>query len=181
MMNSIKKMAHAAKSFVRNEDGTSTIEFMMVLPAAMFFGAASYEVGNVGVRQMMLERAVDVTVREVRIGNMINPTHGSLKQAICDAALIIPNCVANLTLDMERKNPRQWEALSNSGPCINTAADADAVLEWSSVGNNDLMVLRACADVDALIPGNGIGTLLTGGDGDYDIVATSSYVVEPYQ
>jgi len=78
MKQHLKKFATACKTFRRSEDGSSTLELMTVLPAAMIFFAASYETGTLGLRHMMLERAVDVTVREVRIGAIDKPDHAKI-------------------------------------------------------------------------------------------------------
>jgi len=57
MKNAFTKLANACASFRKDETGTGTLDFMMVLPAAMFFAATSYESGTYGLRNVMLERA----------------------------------------------------------------------------------------------------------------------------
>jgi hypothetical protein len=181
MMTTIQKMARAAKSFCRNEDGTSTLEFMMVLPAAMFFFAATYESGSIGLRNVMLERAVDVTVRQVRIGALENPTHAQLKEMICETAAIIPDCLNSVKLEMERKDPRAWTDMNTQGDCVDRSATGEPVINWTLGGNNDLMVLRACAIFDPMLPTSAVGASSQDANGVYALVATSSFVVEPYQ
>jgi hypothetical protein len=177
----LSKMASAAKSFCRKEDGSSTLEFMMVLPAAMFFFAATYESGTMGLRNVMLERAVDVTVRQVRIGALENPTHAQLKEMICDTASIIPNCMASVKLEMERKDPRNWTELDTDHDCVDREETGEPVVNWTVGGNNDLMVLRACAIFDPVLPTSAVGASSQDESGVYAIVATSAFVVEPYQ
>lgn len=177
----LSKLARAAKSFCRREDGSSTIEFMMVLPAAMFFFAATYESGTIGLRNVMLERAVDVTVRQVRIGALENPTHGQLKEMICEAAAIIPDCLNSVKLEMERKDPRNWTAMNTQRDCVDRSASGEPVVNWNLGGNNDLMVLRACAIFDPMLPTSAVGAAAQDAGGVYALVATSSFVVEPYK
>lgn len=180
-MAPLSKLASAAKSFCRKEDGTSTIEFMMVLPAAMFFFAATYESGTIGLRNVMLERAVDVTVRQVRIGAIENPTHSQLKEMICESAAIIPDCLNSVKLEMERKDPRNWTDMNTDRDCVDRAATGEPVINWTTGGNNDLMVLRACAIFDPMLPTSAVGAAAQDAGGVYALVATSSFVVEPYQ
>jgi hypothetical protein len=183
MMNRIQSMAHACKSFCRKEDGTSTIEFMMVLPAAMFFFAASYESGMIGLRNVMFERAVDVTVRQVRIGAVEDPTHNSIKQMICDAASIIPNCMTSVKLEMVRKDVRAWTPMSSERDCVDRTPDSniEPVISWTPGGNNELMVLRACALFSPMLPTSAVGAASQSVGDEYALIATSSFVVEPYQ
>lgn len=182
MMNPIKKLAHACKSFGKNESGTGTLDFMMVLPAAMFFAATSYESGTYGLRNVMLERAVDVTVRQVRIGSIPEPTHAQLKEMICDEASIIPNCLANVKLEMIRKDPRAWTPVDEERDCVDRSSTAEPVLNWTPGSNNDLMIVRACAVLDPVLPTSTLGLALAqNSDGSHALVTTSSFVVEPFQ
>lgn len=181
MMNRIQSMAHTCKSFYRKEDGTSTLEFMMVLPAAMFFFAATYESGMIGLRNVMFERAVDVTVRQVRIGAVEDPSHDNLKQMICDAASIIPECMTSVKLEMIRRDIRAWTPISTQGDCVDREATGDPVISWTTGGNNELMVLRACALFSPMLPTSAVGAASQTAGDEYALVATSSFVVEPYQ
>lgn len=182
MMAPIQKLANIGKAFGRNESGTGTLEFMMVLPAAMFFFAAAYESGQIGLRNVMLERAVDVTVRQVRIGTIIDPTHDSLKEAICDVALIIPDCLNQMKLEMERKDPRAWTPLINDRDCIDREETTEPVFNFTTGGSNDLLVLRACALFDPVLPTSALGIAIAQENGGaYALIATSSFVVEPFE
>ena len=182
MINTFKKVANACKSFGKDESGVATIDFMMVLPAAMFFAATSYESGTYGLRNVMLERAVDVTVRQVRIGAIPEPTHQELKEMICDEAAVIPNCMGNVLLEMVRKDPRAWTPLDQERDCVDRESTAEPVINWTAGDNNDLMVLRACAIVDPVLPTSTYGIALAeNSDGSHAIVTTSSFVVEPFK
>lgn len=182
MMNLFKKIAQSGKSFCRDEGGNGSIELVMVFPAAMFFFTAAYETGQIGLKNVMLERAVDVTVRQVRIGEIPVPTHENIKASICSVATIIPDCLNQIKLEMERKDPRAWTPLDESADCVDRAATSEPVVNWSVGGNNDLMVLRVCALVDPLLPYSGVGMAVSQEEGAaLALVSTSSFVVEPYQ
>ena len=183
MMNLFKKVAQSGKAFCRDEGGNGSIELVMVFPAAMFFFTAAYETGQIGLKNVMLERAIDNTVRQVRIGEIIEPTHDGLKESICSFATIIPDCLNQITLEMERKDPRAWTPLEETAECVDRAASSEPVVNFTSGSNNDLMVLRVCALVDPLLPYSGVGMAVSqeGEDAALALVSTSSFVVEPYQ
>jgi len=181
MKNAFTKLANACASFRKDETGTGTLDFMMVLPAAMFFAATSYESGTYGLRNVMLERAVDVTVRQVRIGAIPDPTHAQLKERICEEAAIIPECMANVKLEMIRKDPRSWTDVSEVADCVDRSSTAEPVVNWTPGGSNDLMIVRVCALLDPVLPTSTIGMAMAEyEDGAHALVSTSSFVVEPF-
>lgn len=80
------------RRFLRNETGSSTVEFCILLPAFLALFISSYEAGLLMVRNVMLERGVDLAVRDLRLGTPEPPTFEEFKQSICDNSLIIANC-----------------------------------------------------------------------------------------
>ena len=74
--------------------------------------------------------------------------------------------------------------------CANPAAAPDLasfnagspVIDIANGLNNQLMILRACVLFDPMTPGSGLGKALPKeSEGAYALVATSSYVMEPFQ
>ncbi|NET52160.1 MAG: pilus assembly protein, partial [Merismopedia sp. SIO2A8] len=63
------------------------------LPGFLAIFISAYESGLMMVRNVMLERGVDIAVRELRLGTPQPPTFDEFKQSICDASGIIQNCV----------------------------------------------------------------------------------------
>ncbi len=53
------------KRLWRNEDGTSSVEFALMFPILMFIFLMAGEMGVIQLRQAMLERSMDIAVREV--------------------------------------------------------------------------------------------------------------------
>lgn len=178
----IRKLRNALASFYRKEDGNATIDFIMVLPAFLILFTSGYESGVLSTRHVMLERGLDVTVREVRIGTLINPTHDTLSQRICDAALIIPDCLANLRLEMVSADLRDFQPPSDEVSCVDREEDGVPVLNFNTGLNNQMMILRACALFDPMLPTTGLGKEIPKESGGaYALVATSAYVMEPFQ
>lgn len=103
------------------------------------------------MQQVMLERGLDLTVCEVRLGTMENPTHDKLVTATCEHALILNNCSQNLRLEMIPADPTAFAAPSAKVACIERTASSTGPIEIENGKNNELMMLRVCT-ADSLLP-----------------------------
>lgn len=175
------------KGFWASEQGNVTVEFVLIFPLFMLFFLMTYESGMVSLRHVMLERGVDVAVRDVRIGRIATPTRDNLRQRICDVAGIIPDCVNQVELEMVRRDPRNWTSLSNVVRCIDRNEEVQPVVEFTNGTNNELLFLRVCARFDPFLPTTGLGKAIKEANdnptaqGSYALVSTSAFVIEPFQ
>ena len=71
------------RKFRRDEGGNPTMEFIIFLPLFMFMFLMSFEAGYYMLRGVMLERGVDMAVRQVRLSNGAVPDYTLLKKQIC--------------------------------------------------------------------------------------------------
>ena len=176
------------RHFAECESGVVTVEFVLVFPLFFMFFLMTYESGMISIRNVMLERGVDIAVREVRIGRMANPTREKLRERICEVAQIIPDCINQMELEMIRRSPRAWSAVDPNIKCIDKSVAVQPVVEFTGGGNNELLILRACARFD---PSLGAGKLSLIGNairadstpqaaGTYALVAVTAFVVEPF-
>jgi hypothetical protein len=147
----------------------------------------TYEQGIISLRNVMLERGVDMAVREIRIGAMPEPTGPLLKTAICDYAQILPKCETELELEMVVRTARNWVDVPSRVRCIDRSVDTQASVDFVNGGNNQLVFLRACIRLDPMLPTTGIGRAIVeaaeGDDaaaGSYALVASAAFVVEPF-
>lgn len=172
--------------FLRAEDGTASLEFVIVFPIFFSFFLMTYESGMISARHVMLERGVDFAVRDVRIGSMAAPSRDLLRARICEVAMIIPDCETQLQVEMLRRDPRAWVAVDPQIRCIDRGAASQPVVEFTNGGNNHLMILRVCARIDPLLPTTGLGKVIVDNNtngaagGSYALVASAAFVVEPY-
>lgn len=177
--------------FFRREDGTASVEFVLVFPIFMLFFGMTYENGMISIRHVMLERGVDMTVRDVRLGIVREPDSEKLrtemKRRICVYAAIIPDCENQLQLEMIKRDLRNWSDIDMTVRCIDRGAVSQPKVNFTNVLNNELIFLRACALFDTVMPTSGIGYAISGkerGSDDtglpYGLVATSAFVVEPF-
>lgn len=169
------------RDFRRAETASATLEFALMLPMMMLLFFSTIELGILLTRRVMLERGVDLAVRQVRIGAMDPVTHEDLVAAICAGAGIIPDCRNQLKLEMVRRDVRAWRGFDQSADCIDRADDeAQPPRNFEPGMQNELIVLRACSLFDPFFPTTGLGASLPRQSGGaYAIVAMTSYVVEP--
>jgi len=181
--------------FFRTEEGSATIEFVIWFPLFWSMFMWSFEQGMYLVRQVVLDRAVDLAVREVRLGgfdDLLDPSlsqaqqtaqlHDAVKSRVCDFAFLVPNCQNDVKLEMQQLEPRNWSMLDDSVDCVDRSDPGRPVSQFTPGQSNDLMVLRACALIDPYFPTSGLGARLAKvSGGAYALVAVSSFAIEPVQ
>lgn len=187
--------------FVRKEDGVASIEILFMLPAFFMLFMSAFEGGMLSTRHVMLERGVDLAVREVRIGRMRDPTQQELKTSICGYASIIEDCMDNLQLEMVIMDLRNWNdnTLTNNVACIDKEEDVQPAVRFTNGDNNQLMVLIVCSLFDPVSATSTWGRsplagkvnetdsntvasgLIERSAGMYALVATSAFVMEPFK
>lgn len=168
-----------ARNFAR-EDGNATIEFVILFPAFLALAVSGVEMGVLTLRQVMLERGIDITVRDLRIGKMVDPDFDKARAEICSYASIIPDCNNVLHLELNPVSTTTWDMPSESVACVNRADDIKPVVKFDAGARNEFMLMRACAVFDPFFPSFGIGPKLPLDDsGGYRLVASTAFVNEP--
>ncbi len=108
------------------------------------------EASMFSMQQVMLERGLDLTVCEVRLGIMENPINDKLDTATCEHALILNNYSQNLRLEMIPADPTALAAPSTKVACIDRTASSTGPIEIENGKNNELMMLRVCTAASLL-------------------------------
>lgn len=166
--------------FRRSEDGTATVEFALTFPIVMFTMVSAIELGMVSLHHSMLERAMDLTVRDIRLGTGTAPQHDEIKTLICQRAAFIGDCDSNLRLEMVQVNPRNWMNLSPVPDCTDKSEEVAPVRSFVNGMENELMILRACAKINPMFPTSGLGkNMIKDGAGQYSLVSSTAFVQEP--
>lgn len=164
----------------REEEGTATIPFVIFFPFFILLVLSSLELGMMMVRHVMLERALDLSVRGLRLGIWTPPTHDELKKVICAQAGIIPDCLNALMVELRPVDKSTWSPLSNSPTCVDRAAAIQPKVEFNPGVGDDMMLIRACAKVDPLFPSSGAGWALPkDATGAYSLISATAFVNEP--
>ena len=162
------------------EEGSATVEFVIIFPAIMMLLLMSVEVGVMMARGMMLDRGIDVSMRTLRLGQLTPMSHDNLKNEICRNSLIIPDCEDVLAVELRPITTAGWAPTTNRPVCLDRSEDIQPVLQFQAGVANQLMLVSACAKFKPFFPTTGLAaTTKTDGAGEYAMIATSAYVNEP--
>ena len=175
----IRFMRRLARGFMR-EDGTATIEFALAVPVLMTVFMASFESGLLMTRSIMLDQAVDITMREMRLGHLVSPTAAMIKEEICKRSVILNNCEANTIVELTRISTTTWKMPSARASCVSRDLQYQDPDIFVSTAPNDMMLVRVCVRQDLMFPTSGLGLkLATDSQGGYGLVSMTAFVVEP--
>ena len=164
----------------KNEDGTATIEFVLAIPVIMTIFMASMESGVLMTRYIMLEKSVDMVMRELRLGQYLAPTPELLKAEICKRTIIMPDCEADITIELSPVNTTAWDFPVIPTGCIDRGTNLKPPLIFNAGAAHQIMLVRVCIPQNAMFPTSGIGLgLPKDGKGGYGLVATAAFVNEP--
>jgi Flp pilus assembly protein TadG len=170
----------AATRFRKQEGGVATLEFVIAVPVMMTIFMASFETGLLMTRHIMLEQAVDVTMRDLRLGKIPNPSAAAIKQAICDKTVIFPNCTDNTAVELTRVDNVTWTMPAEEVQCVDREEEVQPVLTFVPGSENELMMVRVCATLDPIFPMTGVAEALPkDAQGGYGLVSVASFVNEP--
>lgn len=168
------------RKFVRNDSGSSTIEFAITVPAMLLMLASAVDMGFVSLRHGMLERAMDQVVRDIRLGTGSAPQHDQIKDEVCARAGFISDCSNSLRLEMILIDPSNWVLPQSPVDCVDKSEEVSPVRTFHNGSDNQLMLLRACAKVEPVFGDWGLGkNLVKDGNGDYALVSSTAFVQEP--
>lgn len=171
----------ALRHFSLREAGTATVEFVIIVPFILAMLFSSIDFGVVMLRQIFLDRAVNIAVRDVMLGNIASTGMAGLRTKICEGTVLIADCEASITIELRPINTNSWAGLNDPAQCVNRAANIAPTLTFNpSAGNQDLMLVRVCAAADPFIEMTGlVFGLNQGASGDYLLVSVGAFTNEP--
>lgn len=172
-------LMHLLRRFRREEDGNATIEFAILFPFFIFMFCAAVELGMITFRHSMLERGLDLAVRDVRLTTGANFQHDDIKDMICEYAGFLPDCQNHLFLEMEPLNMRAYVAPSRSTNCFDITQTTNPARNFRNGTQNQMMILRACYTFRPIFPLTGLGRHLEWRQREAWMIATSAFVQEP--
>jgi TadE-like protein len=186
------------RAFLADENGTATIEFVFFVPIVMMIFFASFESGYYMIRHVMLERSVDIVIRDIRLGTLdylkLEPTaeaqHAALKDLICGTSILMDKseCIDDVRIWMQPINTANFDMVAPPRDCRDKAekfdplVDSQGETEFKFGDDNEIMLLRICIKEYPMFPTTAVGAgLIAFGedDGAYALQTTSVFVNEP--
>ncbi|HBZ43085.1 MAG TPA: pilus assembly protein TadE [Maritimibacter sp.] len=166
---------------LKREEGNATIEFVILFPAVMTLFLSSFEVSVMLLRSVLLEKSLDTTVRELRLGIMNPSTAAELKSTLCERAPILPECAQTMKVELVVVPTNTWTLPSGNIQCVDRDAGINPVTGVTFGQANDVMIVRACAKVDPFFSTTPwvMDLIPLDTSGQYAVVAASTFVNEP--
>ena len=177
----------ALRQFLREESGTSSIEFLLVFPMIFLVFTASFESSMYMARYIMFDRSVDLVVRNLRLGNLKNITHQQLKERICEHGVMAAtkaDCTNKMRIWMQPVNTANFDMVAPPVACVDKASevntDAPPANEFAAGTDNDIMLMRICLKEWPMFPTSGVSVKMpTQPDGSVAMIVTTVFVNEP--
>lgn len=164
----------------RREAGASSVEFVIIFPFFFFIFLLAFEASVLLIRQVMLERGLDLAVREIRLDSASAVGIGQLTEGICDRAAILPDCLERMVVELRVIDPTNWAVPSVAAPCTTLTRSVVPPTRFDVNRASEMVIVRACYAVDPVFPGAPLGArLVDDRDGALRMVAASVFVVEP--
>lgn len=175
------RLIGALRDLTRREDGTATLDFVIMVPVFVSIFVSSFELSIIMVRQMFLDRGLDIAVRDLRLGTWPNVTSDILKDAICETTIgFISDCQNQLMIEMIPVPTSSWATPSPTATCIDREASVQPAVSFDPGTENEMVIVRACVMIDPFFPGTGLALKLVENSGaGFPLIATSGFVNEP--
>ncbi|RMH53428.1 MAG: pilus assembly protein [Alphaproteobacteria bacterium] len=165
--------------FLRGTDGAATLEFLIIFPMVFFAVLAFVEAGWLMTRATLLDRGVDMAVRELRVGTATAPDHAALKRLICGHAVLLGACEENLAVELiPIRSPADLP--DRDTVCVDRATRIEPAVRYDPGRRSETVFVRACLLADPLIPGVGLALAMpTAPGGGIVMIAYAAFVNEP--
>ncbi|MBB3997586.1 TadE/TadG family type IV pilus assembly protein [Aureimonas pseudogalii] len=160
--------------------GSVALEFAIVAPIFLAIVFSTLEAGWMMTQATLLDRALDITVREVRIGGPDAPTtEPQIRKAVCDRAMVIPGCEAVATVEM-RLVEKASDFPTAAATCVDRGTTARPVTSFQSAARAKITFVRVCIVVDPITPLMGLALQLPkDAKGGYRLATSSAFLSEP--
>ena len=164
------------RKFRSDEGGYSTIEFLIVAMTFLSGFFWVFETGFILTKKVMLERALDMTVRELRLFSSPAFTHDYIKTKICERALLLDDCEDNLLLELVVLDLDA--GFSSSVSCVDKENDVTPVTTWRPGQRSEIVYMRACIVVFPMLNG-GMAMFKDSATSGIPLFADTAFVNEP--
>jgi len=180
MLRAGARLIKSLKRAFTREDGSATIEFVILFPAILTLFFSAFEVSIYLTRSVLLDRALDLNVRLLRLGTLAPATQDELKRRVCNDALIFKDCPNAISIELTEVSTQTWALPQGNVACIDRDADVQPAVDFNFGRRNEIMLVRACAVLDPFFGTTPlVMDLPLDATGGYAVVAASTFVNEP--
>lgn len=159
--------------------GNATLEFVVLAPFLFYMIFSIAEAGVLMTRTVMLDRGVDIAIRDLRLGLTPGITHDGLKQKICENAFLLGGCNDGLLLELVTVAGAASFPAGETN-CIDRTGTVDPTINFTPGARSEIMFVRACVIVDPIFPGIGLAAMLpSDASGGHAIVVQTAFMNEP--
>ncbi|WP_281858227.1 TadE/TadG family type IV pilus assembly protein [Litoreibacter halocynthiae] len=180
------RLVRTWRRLMGREDGNATIEFAILFPAFFLLFMVVFELGLLMTRYMMFDRALDISVREMRLSENRAFTKDQVKQLLCSQTVILANhCMDDLTIELVRLSDvsgASWTFPAEGAQCRDYGNDVIPVTQFDSpTKSNEVVFVRACMSIKPFFEVAGLGAFLTRNSTPdrLNMIAMSAFAVEP--
>ena len=170
------------------DEGTVTVEFLLIMPVLFSFVVNSAEAGTVMLRGAFLEWGLNSAVRDMRLGSLVNDdgTHNPelFRKRLCETVWILGDydsgCKEKIEIEVRQFTAANAAAMNAETRCKPGGDEVPPPVIYNPGGETQLTIIRICASIPAITPKFGLGAALPkNNDGDYYLVAMNAYTTEP--
>jgi hypothetical protein len=187
MIRPLARLARHTRRAARSDSGNVSVEFVFLFPLFVTLLISAIESGLMTMRYVWLDRALDITVRDLRLGILPvdDPSpevnHEAVKNAICERGeLLLPDCEATMRLELIQVDTTTWDVPDPNADCVDRAGVVNPPLSFEGREQNEMMIIRACYIVDPLVPDVGLGARFQkDATGGVALIVSSAFVNEP--
>ncbi|MBY6006553.1 pilus assembly protein [Salipiger bermudensis] len=176
----IARFKKSCRRFCADQDGSGPVEVVLYTTALLVLLGTSVELGIINLKQALLERALAVSVRDVRLNTGASPDYAAIKHRICEEMTASNTCEANMMLEMKVAEPTNFVGLPDIIDCINAEEEPRPSRQFEPGLDNDLMLMRACFKYKPIFPTSRLSASVSMDQNGYaQLVARAMFVQEP--
>ncbi|MEM7242443.1 MAG: TadE/TadG family type IV pilus assembly protein [Pseudomonadota bacterium] len=174
-----------SKRFLKDDQGSSTIEFIIVFAIYFGFVFSIIDIGWYMVKVIQLERGVDLVTRELRLGLIDDPTYDTVLDKVCEETGILDDCTQNVVIQSQimqaNATPQDLSPLCfDPSATPDEQADFDPSEGFSTGVASDQVLFTICAKIKPILASGSILSILpTFDDGHLVVTSRAGFLNEP--
>lgn len=157
------------RRFGRDQSGTTTLSFLLMFPLVFGIFLTTLDSGFATMRSALLDRALDVSARQIRNGTMASTTIGDIRTEMCKELTAFKDCSTMLKLQFVSVPRADFTMPPRSLACDNSGTVITPVTSFTAGQANPITVLRACMVITSFTP----SALMSARPGTYQIEAAT--------